>query len=207
MHERRHIPRAHYPVFVGDQLVGEVTSGTFSPGLGTGIALAYLWPGDVVELGHEVEVDIRGRRGAATVVQAAVRGEEPALIAWLGGGARDRHEVTDPVFSEAGPADQLLQEAPGPTLGGDHRHDHVEAAAGDPHLADGAESGGGDEVRISRGMHASPADPGPLRHEVSRRDVGARRTSAGDRGRRRWDRSRQSAEVVRRERSGPFAAR
>jgi glycine cleavage system T protein (aminomethyltransferase) len=69
MHERRHIPRAHYPVFVGDQLVGEVTSGTFSPVLGAGIALAYVWPGDVVELGQEVEVDIRGRRGAATVVQ------------------------------------------------------------------------------------------------------------------------------------------
>ena len=69
MHERRHIPRAHYPVFVGDQLVGEVTSGTFSPLLGTGIALAYMWPGDVVELGQEVEVDIRGRRGAATIVQ------------------------------------------------------------------------------------------------------------------------------------------
>jgi aminomethyltransferase len=69
MHERRHIPRAHYPVFTGDQLVGEVTSGTFSPTLGTGIALAYLWPGDVVELGQEVEVDIRGRRGAATVMQ------------------------------------------------------------------------------------------------------------------------------------------
>jgi aminomethyltransferase len=69
MHERRHIPRAHYPVFVGDQLVGEVTSGTFSPTIGTGIALAYIWPGDVVELGQEVEVDIRGRRGAATVVQ------------------------------------------------------------------------------------------------------------------------------------------
>lgn len=69
MHERRHIPRAHYPVFVADQLVGEVTSGTFSPVLGTGIALAYVWPGDVVELGQEVEVDIRGRRGAATVVK------------------------------------------------------------------------------------------------------------------------------------------
>jgi aminomethyltransferase len=69
MHERRHIPRAHYPVFVGDQLVGEVTSGTFSPTLGTGIALAYVWPGDVVDVGQEVEVDIRGRRGAATVVK------------------------------------------------------------------------------------------------------------------------------------------
>ena len=69
MDERRHIPRAHYPVFVGDQLVGEVTSGTFSPGLGTGIALAYVWPGDVVDVGQEVEVDIRGRRGTARVVK------------------------------------------------------------------------------------------------------------------------------------------
>jgi aminomethyltransferase len=69
MHERRHIPRAHYPVFVDDQLRGEVTSGTFSPTLGTGIALGYLWPGDVVEPGQQVEVDIRGRRGVATVVK------------------------------------------------------------------------------------------------------------------------------------------
>ena len=69
MQSRRHIPRAHYPVFVGDRLVGEVTSGTFSPELATGIALAYVWPGDVVELGQEVEVDVRGRRGTATVVK------------------------------------------------------------------------------------------------------------------------------------------
>jgi aminomethyltransferase len=69
MHERRHIPRAHYPVFMGDQVIGEVTSGTFSPLLERGIGLAYLWPGDVVELKDEVEVDIRGRRGVATVVR------------------------------------------------------------------------------------------------------------------------------------------
>lgn len=69
MHERRHIPRAHYPVFVGDQVVGEVTSGTFSPLLQTGIGLAYLWPADAVELGATVEVDIRGRRGEAEVVR------------------------------------------------------------------------------------------------------------------------------------------
>jgi aminomethyltransferase len=69
MRERRHIPRAHYPVFVGDRLVGEVTSGTFSPVLQTGIGLAYLWSEDVAELGTEVEVDIRGRRGVAEVVR------------------------------------------------------------------------------------------------------------------------------------------
>jgi aminomethyltransferase len=69
MHERRHIPRAHYPVFAADKVIGEVTSGTFSPLLQTGIGLAYLWPADVAELGDEVEVDIRGRRGVATVVR------------------------------------------------------------------------------------------------------------------------------------------
>jgi aminomethyltransferase len=69
MASRRHIPRAHYPVFVGDQVVGEVTSGTFSPLLGTGIGLAYLWPADVVQLGATVEVDIRGRRGEAEVIR------------------------------------------------------------------------------------------------------------------------------------------
>jgi aminomethyltransferase len=69
MHERRHIPRAHYPVFIGDRVVGEVTSGSYSPLLQTGIALAYLWPADVAGVGDEVVVDVRGRRGAATVVR------------------------------------------------------------------------------------------------------------------------------------------
>ncbi len=69
MRERRHIPRAHYPVFLDDRLIGEVTSGSFSPLLQTGIALAYLWPADAVDVGDDVAVDIRGRRGAATVVR------------------------------------------------------------------------------------------------------------------------------------------
>jgi aminomethyltransferase len=69
MHERRHIPRAHYPVFIEDRVVGEVTSGSFSPLLQTGIALAYLWPGDVAAVGDEVVVDVRGRHGTATVVR------------------------------------------------------------------------------------------------------------------------------------------
>lgn len=69
MHERRHIPRAHYPVFDGDQLIGEVTSGTYSPLAKTGIGLAYLWPADVAKIGDIVEVDIRGRRGTATIVR------------------------------------------------------------------------------------------------------------------------------------------
>jgi aminomethyltransferase len=69
MHDRRHIPRAHHPVMRGDEIVGEVTSGTFSPILEKGIALAYVWPEDAVEVGDDVEVDVRGRRGKATVVR------------------------------------------------------------------------------------------------------------------------------------------
>jgi aminomethyltransferase len=63
----RLIPRPHYRVLRGERPVGETTSGTFSPTLRVGIALAYLAP----ELGpgEEVEVDVRGRRGKAEVVR------------------------------------------------------------------------------------------------------------------------------------------
>ena len=64
------IPRAHYPVFDerGEQ-IGETTSGTFSPTLRTGIALAYLAPADRHAPGDRVEIDVRGRRGEAEVVK------------------------------------------------------------------------------------------------------------------------------------------
>ncbi|MEX2274491.1 MAG: glycine cleavage system aminomethyltransferase GcvT [Actinomycetota bacterium] len=68
MQERRHIPRAHYPVLVGDESVGEVTSGTFSPLLERGIALAYLQPRERFGVGDRVAVDIRGRLGEAEIV-------------------------------------------------------------------------------------------------------------------------------------------
>ena len=77
MHERRHIPRAHYPVFIGDQLIGEVTSGTYSPLVRTGIALAFVWPADVAAIDDVVEVDIRGRRGRATLVQPPFVDRDP----------------------------------------------------------------------------------------------------------------------------------
>jgi aminomethyltransferase len=65
----RLIPRAHYPVYSGSERVGETTSGTFSPTLRVGIALAYLSPPDRFEPGSTVEVDVRGRRGEADVVK------------------------------------------------------------------------------------------------------------------------------------------
>ena len=63
------IPRAHYPVFADGAQVGETTSGTFSPTLKVGIAMAYLSPPDRFTFGDRLEVDVRGRRGEAEVVK------------------------------------------------------------------------------------------------------------------------------------------
>jgi glycine cleavage system T protein (aminomethyltransferase) len=65
----RLIPRAHYPVLADGERIGETTSGTFSPTLKQGIALAYLSPADRWEAGVQVEIDVRGRRGTAEVVR------------------------------------------------------------------------------------------------------------------------------------------
>lgn len=63
----RGVPRAGQDVLAGDRVVGRTTSGSFSPTLGAGIALAFL-DADVA-LDAEVEIDVRGRRLAATVVR------------------------------------------------------------------------------------------------------------------------------------------
>ena len=63
----RGIPRAHCTVSRDGEAVGEVTSGTFSPTLKQGIALALLAP-DVAD-GTTVSVDVRGRAVEATVVK------------------------------------------------------------------------------------------------------------------------------------------
>jgi aminomethyltransferase len=63
------IPRARYPVFDGDQHVGETTSGSFSPTLRIGIALGYLSPADRYGPGAGVGIDVRGKRGEAQVVK------------------------------------------------------------------------------------------------------------------------------------------
>jgi aminomethyltransferase len=63
----RGIPRAHCEVRRDGELVGEVTSGTFSPTLRNGIALALLAP--TVSEGDEVVIDVRGREVPARVVR------------------------------------------------------------------------------------------------------------------------------------------
>ncbi len=65
----RGIPRAH--MSVKDQngnVIGEVTSGTFSPTLKKGIALALLSPD--VAVGDQVIIDVRGRDSLAQVIKA-----------------------------------------------------------------------------------------------------------------------------------------
>lgn len=63
------IPRTHYPVFVGEQNIGEVTTGTQSPTLKKNLGLALL-DFEYTELGTEVEVEIRGKRRKAKVIKA-----------------------------------------------------------------------------------------------------------------------------------------
>jgi len=63
----RGIPRCHMEVLVGDSVVGEVTSGTFSPTKRVGIGLALLGPS--VGVDDVVEVDVRGRRSSMRVVK------------------------------------------------------------------------------------------------------------------------------------------
>ncbi|WP_026583351.1 glycine cleavage system aminomethyltransferase GcvT [Bacillus sp. J33] len=62
----RGIPRHGYPVYKGEELIGEVTTGTQSPTLKKNIGLALIKK-EHTELGTEVEVEIRGKRLKAAI--------------------------------------------------------------------------------------------------------------------------------------------
>lgn len=64
----RGIVREHQDIYIGDRLVGKTTSGTHCPFLGKAVAMGYLAPGDAA-VGAKVEVDVRGRRIPAKVVE------------------------------------------------------------------------------------------------------------------------------------------
>jgi len=65
----RGIPRAGMPVLDSSgNAIGEVTSGTFSPTLKVGIALALVKP--EFKIGDPVQIDIRGRTSSAAIVRA-----------------------------------------------------------------------------------------------------------------------------------------
>jgi aminomethyltransferase len=63
----RGIARAGYDVWIGQDKVGTVTSGTQTPFLKKAIGMAYL-PFERAAPNTEIEVDIRGRRTPARVV-------------------------------------------------------------------------------------------------------------------------------------------
>ena len=65
----RGVPRAEMTVLRDGQPVGFTTSGTFSPTLGTGIALALIDTGAGVDDGAVVSVDVRGRPLECEVVK------------------------------------------------------------------------------------------------------------------------------------------
>ncbi|WP_139489395.1 glycine cleavage system aminomethyltransferase GcvT [Brevibacillus dissolubilis] len=65
----RGIPRSHYPVFVGDEQVGEVTTGTQSPTLKKNVGLA-LVKSEFAAIGTNLDVEIRGKRLKSVVVAA-----------------------------------------------------------------------------------------------------------------------------------------
>ena len=66
--EGKRAAREHSLIFIGDQQVGEVTSGTFSPTFQKPIAMGFIKP-EHTEVGTEVEIDIRGKRLPAKVCQ------------------------------------------------------------------------------------------------------------------------------------------
>lgn len=71
----RGIPRAHCAVRRGGETVGETTSGTFSPTLRIGLALAYL--DAAITEGAEVEIDVRGKPLTAQVVRPPFVNADP----------------------------------------------------------------------------------------------------------------------------------
>ena len=65
----RGIPRAGMKILDNSgELAGEVTSGTFSPTLKTGIALALMRP--ELKVGDPVQIDVRGRLSSASIAKA-----------------------------------------------------------------------------------------------------------------------------------------
>lgn len=63
----RGIPRGHMSILVDGKVVGETTSGTFSPTLKVGIALGLV--DTAYKIGDEVSIDVRGRSLAAEIVK------------------------------------------------------------------------------------------------------------------------------------------
>jgi aminomethyltransferase len=66
MTEKSPPPRPHYPILAGGRKVGEVTSGTQSPTLGTGIGMGYVESGGA-RVGAPIEIEIRSKKFAGVI--------------------------------------------------------------------------------------------------------------------------------------------
>jgi aminomethyltransferase len=63
----RGIARDDFDVYIGDEKVGYVTSGSPAPFLKKNIGLAFL-PVEFANIGQEIKIDVRGKHLAAVVV-------------------------------------------------------------------------------------------------------------------------------------------
>jgi glycine cleavage system T protein (aminomethyltransferase) len=63
----RGVPRHGCGIFSGGEAIGEVTSGNYSPSLNKGIGMGFVRP-EFWPVGTKVEVDIRGKRLPAVIV-------------------------------------------------------------------------------------------------------------------------------------------
>lgn len=64
----RGIAREHCDVYVGNEKIGHVSSGTHCPFLGKAVAMAFV-PVEYATVGQQVQVDVRGRRIDAEVIK------------------------------------------------------------------------------------------------------------------------------------------
>ena len=64
----RGIAREHCDVYVGEQKIGHVSSGTHCPFIGKAIAMAFV-PVEYATVGQKVQVDVRGRKIDAEVIK------------------------------------------------------------------------------------------------------------------------------------------
>ena len=74
--EGRRIARHGYQIFVGDEKIGIVTSGTQSPTLKEGIGIGYV-KRKHAKIGNKIEIDIRGKKYKAVIVKPPVVDSSP----------------------------------------------------------------------------------------------------------------------------------
>ena len=67
--KEKSIPRKGYKIYVGEDLIGEITSGTMSPSLGKGIGLGFV-KSLYKSVGTDLMIEIRGTKKRAAIVKA-----------------------------------------------------------------------------------------------------------------------------------------